>query len=137
MKFTPRPSPRPRTIEAISIVERVLSEVDAIADEVVDQTAALVRIPGIGGTAAENDAQSHVVGLLAQEGLDVDHWRLALDALTADTAGEGGVVAPCRGDEGVGARGGRSANAGLVVAAGLDGADRGEDSGEVAAVNRT
>src|ERR1700754_3837090 len=68
----------------MSIIERVLSEIDAMADELVEQTAALVRIPSVGGTAAENDAQSHVARLLAEEGLDVDHWRLDLDALAAD-----------------------------------------------------
>lgn len=68
----------------MSIVERVLAEVDAMADELVDQTATLVRIPSIGGTDAENDAQSHVAALLARGGLDVDHWRLDLDALRAD-----------------------------------------------------
>ena len=68
----------------MSIAERVLSEVDAMAEQLVEETAALVRIPSVGGTAAENDAQAHVAGLLARDGLDVDHWRLDLDALAAD-----------------------------------------------------
>jgi acetylornithine deacetylase len=68
----------------MSIVERVLSEVDAMGDELVERTAALVRIPSVSGTDAENDAQAHVAGLLAGGGLDVDHWRLDLEALAAD-----------------------------------------------------
>ena len=43
-----------------------------------------MRIPSISGTDAENDAQFHVAGLLADGGLDVDHWRIDLDELTAD-----------------------------------------------------
>ena len=68
----------------MSIIERVLSEVDAMAAELVEDTAALVRIPSIGGTTSENDAQAHVAGLLAQSGLEVDHWRVDLDALATD-----------------------------------------------------
>ena len=63
----------------MSVVERVLSEVDAMAHELVEQTATLVRIPSISGTDAENDAQFHVAGLLAEGGLDVDHWRIDLE----------------------------------------------------------
>ena len=55
-----------------------------MAGELVEQTATLVRIPSISGTDAENDAQSHVAGCSPQGGLDVDHWRIDLDALTAD-----------------------------------------------------
>src|SRR5690349_1553326 len=66
------------------IVERVLAEVDALAVQAVDHSLDLVRIPSIGGTDAENDAQAHVAALLDHGGLEVDHWRLDLDALAAD-----------------------------------------------------
>jgi acetylornithine deacetylase len=68
----------------MTTVERVLTELDAMADELVERTATLVRIPSISGTDAENDAQAHVAAALAAGGLDVDHWRLDLDALAAD-----------------------------------------------------
>lgn len=63
---------------------RVLDQVEAMADDLVEQTAALVRIPSIGGTDAENDGQAHLAAVFAATGLDVDHWRLDLDALQAD-----------------------------------------------------
>jgi acetylornithine deacetylase len=68
----------------MSIVERVLGEVDAMVDQMVERTAALVRIPSISGTDAENEAQAHVAALLAAAGLEIDHWRIDLDALEAD-----------------------------------------------------
>jgi acetylornithine deacetylase len=68
----------------MSAVERVLTEVEAMAPDLVEQAAALVGIPSIGGSDAENDAQAHLASLFAVGGLDVDHWRLDLDALTAD-----------------------------------------------------
>lgn len=50
----------------------------------LDEVGALVRIPSIGGTDAESDAQDHLAARFVAGGLDVDHWRLDLDALTAD-----------------------------------------------------
>lgn len=68
----------------MSAVEQVLQQVEAMAGELVERTAALVRVPSIGGTDAENDAQAHVASVLGGAGFDVDHWRLDLDALAAD-----------------------------------------------------
>ena len=61
----------------------VLDQVDLLSDEMVDALGALVRIPSISGTDAENDAQSHMARRLADAGLDVDHWRIDLDEITA------------------------------------------------------
>ena len=55
-----------------------------MVDQMVERTSALVRIPSISGTDAENDAQAHVAAVLATAGLEVDHWRVDLDALVSD-----------------------------------------------------
>ena len=64
-------------------VARVLAEIDALEAAMLDNVVALVRIPSIGGTDAENDAQAHLARCFAAGGLDVDHWRIDLDAITA------------------------------------------------------
>jgi acetylornithine deacetylase len=61
----------------------VLEHVDALRATMLDATATLVRIPSVGGTAGENDAQAHVAELLHRGGMDVDHWQLDLDELAA------------------------------------------------------
>ena len=63
---------------------RVLDEVDACAAEILADVAAAVRIPSVSGSDAENDAQAHMAAVFAAGGLDVDHWRIDLDRLTAD-----------------------------------------------------
>src|SRR5690606_16454817 len=72
------------TLRAMSIVERVLAEVEAMTAELVARTSELVRIPSISGSDAENDGQAHLARLFDGSGLDVDHWPIDLDALTAD-----------------------------------------------------
>ncbi len=62
---------------------RVLDEVDRSIGALVDDTADLVQIPSISGTDAENEAQAYLAGRFAGIGLDVDHWRIDLDTLTA------------------------------------------------------
>ena len=64
-------------------VAQVLDAVAELTDPLLDELAALVRIPSVSGTDAENDAQAHVAGRLADAGLEVDHWPIDLDALTA------------------------------------------------------
>src|SRR5690606_106958 len=62
----------------------VLDAVGALRSDMLRRAGDLVRIPSVSGTDAENDAQAHVAGVLAGAGFDVDHWRIDLDALTAD-----------------------------------------------------
>lgn len=62
----------------------VLDSVGTLRSEMLRRAGDLVRIPSVSGTDAENDAQAHVAGVLAGAGFDVDHWRVDLDALTAD-----------------------------------------------------
>jgi acetylornithine deacetylase len=64
-------------------VTKVLDAVVELTDPLLDELAALVRIPSVSGTDAENEAQAHVAGRFAAAGLDVDHWRIDLPALTA------------------------------------------------------
>ncbi|HEY4608559.1 MAG TPA: ArgE/DapE family deacylase [Ilumatobacteraceae bacterium] len=49
----------------------------------VDAVSALVQIPSVSGTDAENDAQHHVAGLMSAGGLDVDMWQIDLDEMFA------------------------------------------------------
>jgi len=62
---------------------RVLEAVDGDAEEMVGLLARLVRIPGITGSAQENDAQAEMASRLTAAGLDVDHWRISLPELLA------------------------------------------------------
>jgi acetylornithine deacetylase len=64
-------------------VVQVLDAVVELTDTLLDELAALVRIPSVSGTDAENDAQAHVAGRFADAGLEVDHWPIDLPALTA------------------------------------------------------
>ena len=62
-------------------VARVLEAVDDRVDTLVARTAALVRVPSVSGTDAENEAQQELARQLVDDGYDVDHWRLDLAAL--------------------------------------------------------
>jgi acetylornithine deacetylase len=61
----------------------VMDVVAELTDPLLEELAALVRIPSVSGTDAENDAQAHVAGRFANAGLEVDHWPIDLPALTA------------------------------------------------------
>lgn len=73
-------------LDADPVVSRVLDQVDALQGEMLRTVAALVRVPSISGSEAEHDAQSFMAERAASCGLDVDHWRIDLDTLTADPA---------------------------------------------------
>lgn len=62
------------------------SSVLACLDEaaLVENLAALVRVPSVGGTDAESDAQDLCADILRAGGLVVDRWELDLDELEAD-----------------------------------------------------
>ncbi|MFP5489013.1 MAG: ArgE/DapE family deacylase, partial [Acidimicrobiia bacterium] len=62
----------------------VLDAVEVLTADMVGLIGDVVRVPSISGTDAENEAQAHFAGVLARAGLDVDHWRIDLDELTAD-----------------------------------------------------
>lgn len=61
----------------------VLDHVDRLTTEMVAAAADLVQIPSISGSDAENDAQAHMAELLRHGALEVDHWAIDLDRLTA------------------------------------------------------
>lgn len=63
---------------------RVLDEVDGGAAAAEARLADLVRVPSVGGTDAEHEIQSMLATELTTTGLEVDHWRLPLDELTAE-----------------------------------------------------
>jgi acetylornithine deacetylase len=64
---------------------RALEALDASAEaEIVRLLVDLVRMPSVTGTDAEAELQRKQATLLAAEGLDVDFWKLDLDALSAD-----------------------------------------------------
>ncbi len=69
---------------------RVLDAVEALREPMLAELATVVRIPSVGGTDAENDAQHYIAGRLRESGLDVDHWQLDLAHLTdgSDVAGQ-------------------------------------------------
>lgn len=52
--------------------------------ELVSLLSGLIAVPSVTGTVAESEAQQHYASLLERAGLEVDHWRLDLDALRAD-----------------------------------------------------
>ncbi|WP_433254864.1 ArgE/DapE family deacylase [Streptosporangium sp. CA-135522] len=70
---------------------RVLSALEEA--ETVRLLAELVRVPSVTGTDAESDLQHRCAGLLTEAGLDVDVWKLDLDALRA-APGFPGTEAP-------------------------------------------
>ncbi len=63
--------------------DALLAAVDDSADDLVAWLAELVRLPSMGGTPEENDAQAWLAPQLAELGLEVDHWALPLAELGA------------------------------------------------------
>jgi acetylornithine deacetylase len=62
---------------------RVLAEIAADEPAMVGEAAALVRVPSVSGTDAEHEVQAGLAAQLTEDGLEVDHWALPLDALAA------------------------------------------------------
>ena len=62
---------------------RVLNAVEALREPMLAELATVVRIPSVGGTDAENDAQHYIALRLGEAGLEVDHWQLDLADLTS------------------------------------------------------
>jgi acetylornithine deacetylase len=65
------------------VCRRVLDEVDGQADSMLGILRQLVEIPSISGTDAENEAIAATARIFADHGLDVDHWQIPLDEITA------------------------------------------------------
>ena len=64
-------------------VARVLDAVEALRTPMVEELTDAVRIPSLGGTDAENEAQAWMAGRMAATGLDVDHWSIDLADITS------------------------------------------------------
>ncbi|MCE1180070.1 MAG: ArgE/DapE family deacylase [Micrococcales bacterium] len=62
--------------------QAVLDAIDV--EEMVADLTAMVRTPSVTGSDAESELQHSIAASLTDLGLDVDTWRLDLDALTAD-----------------------------------------------------
>ena len=62
---------------------RVLQQIEALTAAMIGTAATIVQVPSVSGTDGENEAQAHMASLLAAGGLEVDHWKLDLDALCA------------------------------------------------------
>ncbi|MFN8023015.1 MAG: ArgE/DapE family deacylase [Acidimicrobiales bacterium] len=65
------------------IARHVLDQVDALQHPMMQLVEQVVRIPSVSGTDGENEGQSFMAERFAAAGLDVDHWRIDLDELTA------------------------------------------------------
>ena len=62
----------------------VLEYVDDHTGDIVETLCALVRIPSVSGSEAENSIQSDLWARFSGIGLDIDHWRIPLaDTLRA------------------------------------------------------
>ncbi len=61
----------------------VLDSAGDLEELLVARVADVVRQPSVSGTDGENEAQAYMAGLFIDGGLDVDHWQLDLETLTA------------------------------------------------------
>lgn len=61
----------------------VLDAVDALDDTMFDELLAVMRVPSVSGTDAENDGQQHMSEVLGRGGMEVDLWPIDLPTLTA------------------------------------------------------
>lgn len=62
-------------------VARVLDEVEAAASSMLADVAAIVRLPSVSGSEAEDEAQELLAGRLDRSGFEVDHWSIDLQEL--------------------------------------------------------
>jgi acetylornithine deacetylase len=70
-------------ITPVSTLDRALDALHGARDELVGTLVDLVRIPSVGGSAAESAIVAHVAALLAADGIEVDHWPIPVDELAA------------------------------------------------------
>jgi acetylornithine deacetylase len=64
-------------------VAAVLQRLDELVPTMIQDVRDLVRLPSVGGTDAENDAQAAMALRFERGQLAVDHWRIDLDQITA------------------------------------------------------
>lgn len=60
----------------------VLGRLEELVPTMIDDVRSLVRIPSVGGTDAENEAQAAMAKRLAEGALEVDHWPIDLEAIS-------------------------------------------------------
>lgn len=65
------------------VAAAVLDRLDELVPTMLADVGALVRIPSVGGTDGEHDAQASMAARFADGGLEVDHWPIDLAATTA------------------------------------------------------
>lgn len=65
------------------VAAAVLDQLDQLVPEMVRDICSMVQLPSVSGTDGENEAQAAMAKRLDAGGLDVDHWRIDLDALAA------------------------------------------------------
>lgn len=61
----------------------VLDRLEELVPTMIQDVRDLVRVPSVGGTDAENEAQEAMARRFERGGLEVDHWRIDLDATTS------------------------------------------------------
>lgn len=61
----------------------VLGRLDELIPVMVDDICSFVQLPSVGGTEGENEAQAVLASQFERTGLEVDHWRIDLDAVRA------------------------------------------------------
>lgn len=66
------------------LAARVLAEVDASTEELVSWLGEFVRLPSVGGTAEENEAQHRLAADLRGLDLDADLWPIPLAELRSE-----------------------------------------------------
>lgn len=62
--------------------QKVLEHLDETL--LVERLATLVRVPSVSGTPAEHEVQAVAAEMLAEEGMEVDHWEIDLATLQED-----------------------------------------------------
>ena len=63
--------------------ERLLGYIDEHAAEIVADLVDLVQIPSVSGTDEENEVQHLIAARLAEQGLQVDTWKIDLPEVLA------------------------------------------------------
>ena len=66
-----------------SAAGRVLDQLESSIDEMVSMVSTLVQMPSVSGTDGENEAQAAFAAYMTEAGLEVDHWPIDLEQLTA------------------------------------------------------
>ncbi|MFC7728354.1 ArgE/DapE family deacylase [Actinomadura keratinilytica] len=98
------------------VVEALRGQTGAMAELLAE----LVRIPSVGGSAAEVEIQEFLAGWMRDEGLEVDHWPIDVAAVTAEDAFPGAEVPRTRASGLVGLLPGTGGGRSLMLNAHVD-----------------